>query len=407
MIATDFLDTTEKKLLDTNYKLLLEKYYKGLSHDFSLFKRVPFLVNDDLLIEFQRLIKILNTVLKKIVLNYFENERIQQLFDLDEELENILKLGVSIPYEVGMYRPDILFDKQGRPKICEIGCRYPINGWMISYYMNEILQEVYALYSKCKPISHQTNLIKEIANSFHKNELIYYVHNKEKGTEAYLFFDELNKLGYKIKDVSPNDFYVITEKLMVGENRATQFILEMDREELKDIDAEVLKHLIRSEKCINDIRTIILVHDKRILSVLYDAEVMKSFISTEDYTFLKKFLIPSYPLIDENLINTLKTTNDNWILKKSSGGRGIDMYVKDETTKEEWHRILDNERSNYMVQQYVDQQVYTFENQELHMVGMLLAYNEKSYGLGIYRGSGESVINVHSGAYIFPSAVKR
>ena len=98
------------------------------------FLNVPILVDPTQLKVFSRLSEVLNDVIKKIVLNYFNDKRIREIYQLDDELESILRLAESRPYQVGMYRPDFIFDKSGQLKICEIGCRYPINGWMLSYY---------------------------------------------------------------------------------------------------------------------------------------------------------------------------------------------------------------------------------------------------------------------------------
>ncbi len=393
------------------FNQLIKKHLGALSHDTRLFKNVPVVMNSNSKVEFSRLTNLLNDVFEKIVLNYFNDERIQQLYQLDKELEDILVEAYSIPYKVGMYRPDLVFDMSGVPKICEIGCRYPINGWMISYYINEILNEL-------KPkggtgwdsIDEQSGFITNLSNDFDIKETLYYVHNKEKGTEAYLMFNELHKLGFTIKDVSPNDFEVIEGKLTFEAKEATQFILEMDREELKQLKPSVLKALIRSKKCINDVRSIILIHDKKVLAALYDEQIMRRYVNSEDYNFLKKYLIPSYTLDLEVVRDQLINSNANWVLKKNSGGRGLDMFVKNECSSDTWKKIINEKWSEYMVQEYIPQKKFSIENdksiEEINIVGMLLAYNENSFGLGVYRGSKQSIINVHSGAYVLPSAIR-
>ncbi|WP_431167268.1 hypothetical protein [Tenacibaculum halocynthiae] len=393
------------------FNQLLKKHLGTLSHDTKLFKNVPVVMSSNSKVEFSRLTNLLNDVFEKIVLNYFNDERIQQLYQLDKELEDILVEAYSIPYKVGMYRPDLVFDMSGVPKICEIGCRYPINGWMISYYINEILNELKPKeVTEWDSIDEQLGFITNLSNDFDIKETLYYVHNKEKGTEAYLMFNELHKLGFTIKDVSPNDFEVIEGKLIFEAKEATQFILEMDREELKQLKPSVLKALIRSKKCINDVRSIILIHDKKVLAALYDEQIMRRYVNSEDYNFLKKYLIPSYTLDLEIIRDQLINSNANWVLKKSSGGRGLDMFVKNECSSDTWRKIINEKCSEYMVQEYIPQKKFSIENdksiEEINIVGMLLAYNENSFGLGVYRGSKQSIINVHSGAYVLPSAIR-
>jgi predicted ATP-grasp superfamily ATP-dependent carboligase len=137
---------------------------------------------------------------------------------------------------------------------------------------------------------------------------------------------------------------------------------------------------------------------------------MTRYISGEDYVFLKQFLIPSFTLnskkIRDQLINS---SHNNWILKRSSGGRGIGMYEKNNCSESLWKKVVTEQWADYMVQEYISQKElsisYKGDKQTINVVGMLLAYNEQSFGLGIYRGSTESIINVHSGAYVFPSVI--
>ncbi|CAM1345031.1 magnesium transporter [Tenacibaculum amylolyticum] len=394
-----------------DYKKLLKRYVSELSHDVTIFNNTPLMISLNQDEVYSKLIKLLYTTLEKIVSNYFLDERIRQIYQLDTKLEEILKLANVASYEVGMYRPDIIFDETGQAKICEIGCRYPINGWMLSYYLSKILKELSQADTDWKPIDKQLDFISEIFKDFSKDEKLFYVHNKEKGTEAFLLFEELKKKGLLIEDISPSELTLYKEELYVDNDKAVQFILELDREELKEIDTNILSALIKSEKCINDLRTIILVHDKRVLSVLYDEEIMLDYISMSEYNFLKAFLIPSFILDTSAKREKFSNSNQNWVLKRSSGGRGVDMYVKDECATDIWQQVIRDEWKDYMIQEFVEQQKVAVTHkglqQKLNIVGMLLSYNEISFGTGLYRGAIKSIINVHSGACILPSAIKK
>ncbi|MBT3547226.1 hypothetical protein N9X55_02980 [Flavobacteriaceae bacterium] len=374
------------------------------------FLNVPILVDPTQLKVFSRLSEVLNDVIKKIVLNYFNDKRIREIYQLDDELESILRLAESRPYQVGMYRPDFIFDKSGQLKICEIGCRYPINGWMLSYYTRQILNKLLLINDNNNgTLYEETSFVSAISNDLDSSKKLFYVHDLEKGSEAHQFFDEIKKQGFLVKDISLKELEITDGILTVNSEIATQFILEMDREELKTISQEILYGLIDSEECLNDVRTLILVHDKRILSVLYDEQIMLDYIEKEDYDFLKHFLIPSYTLDSEKIRNEVINSLSNWVLKKNSGGRGIGIYVKNDCTPETWNSVISKEWKNYMVQEYVDQKIFDLEQDDkiesINIVGILLFYNAQSFGPGIFRGSSQSVINVHNGGYILPSLI--
>lgn len=389
----------------------LRKYFKDIPFNGkNTFMNVPVEVESTQLNAYSKLCSILERALHQVVTHYFEDERIRNIYQLDSELESILKIAAPTPYEVGLYRPDFVIDKNGQPKICEIGCRYPLNGWMLSYYMNLILDELSpTINHDWHAIPKQTEFVSVLAGSLDSNAPLYYVHEDEKGTEAYQFFDEINKHGFSIADISTQKLEVTHGELTVNGEIAEQLILELDREELKRIKPEVIKALVQSKNCLNDVRTLILVHDKRILSVLYNQSIMSDYLRPEDYAFLRRFLIPSYTLDSEQIRHRLIHSSSNWALKKNSGGRGIDIYVKDDCTSQEWTDVITNEWSQYMVQEYVDQQVFELnnhnQNESINIVGMLLCHNDRFFGTGIFRGSSKSVINVHSGGYILPSAI--
>ena len=415
-LLTEVSDTYTLSTEGVNYSDLiptLKKYLKDIPFKGkSTFMNTPMVVNQNQLDAYSRICKLLNTVLRKIVANYFNDERIRNIYQLDTELESILRLAESTPYKVGLYRPDIVIDKNGQSKICEIGCRYPLNGWMLSYYMNCTFNELTPpITSDWEVVPKQTDFISILSKDLDVTKPLYYVHDLEVGTEAFQFFNELKKDGFSVADISPNKLNLTNGKLTVNGELATQFILEMDREELKKIKPEIIKAVIESEKCFNDVRTLILVHDKRILSVLYNEQIMADYIHKEDYDFLKRFLIPSFTLDSEKRRNELIDSTENWVLKKSSGGRGIGIYVKNDCSTDIWKAVITKEWKHYMVQEYVDQKLFDLEQdgkvESINSVGMLLCYNDRSFGPGIFRGSSKSVINVHSGGYILPSVISK
>jgi hypothetical protein len=414
MIPNDLSDgySLSKKVVSYSDLILqLKEYFEEIPFKGkNTFLNVPMLVDPFQLKVYSRLSEVLNDVIKKIVLNYFNDKRIREIYQLDDELESILRLAESKPYQVGMYRPDFVFDQSGQLKICEIGCRYPINGWMLSYYTRQIFNKLLPINEDNNgTLFEQASFVSTISNDLDSSKNLFYVHDLEGGTEAYQFFNELTKQGFSVKDISLKELEITAGKLTVNGATATQFVLEMDREELKKMSPEVLQGLIDSEKCLNDIRTLILVHDKRILSVLYDEQIMRDYIKDEDYDFLKRFLIPSYTLDSEKRRNEVINSASNWVLKKNSGGRGIGIYVKNDCTPETWNNVVSKEWKNYMIQEYVDQKLFDLEQDDktesINIVGLLLFYNAQSFGPGIFRGSSQSVINVHNGGYVIPSVI--
>lgn len=383
---------------------LFSKYFQketGLNGDY--FASSSVILSSEYSEEMNRLCSILNKACTAIVLNYFEDERIRKYYQLDEDLETLLKKSDNAAYNQGFYRPDFLYDKNDQPKICEIGARYPLNGWMISYYLQLIKNSTTA--NKDKTENNLENLIDDLYNQFVPHQKIALLHDDEKGTEIFYLQKEFAKLEIELISAKPQDLILSNDSIYVNGEPVSQFILEMDREELKKIKPEVLDKLISENSYFNDIRTLILIHDKRVLAVMYDAQIMNDYLSKEDYDFLQKYLIPSFVITEPCDCDVFINGEENLILKLNSGGRGIGAYVKKDCTTQEWGKIIRENWNKYLIQHFVDQQEFTDveNNRQIHLVGMLLCKNDKNYGSGLFRGSDETVVNVHQGrALIYP-----
>lgn len=412
MIITSKEKTTqiilEKNQIENQeeWNLLFSEYFKNDSRlDRSFFAGSSVKIAEAYHQEMHRLCSVLNQACKAIVLNYFEDKRIRDYYQLDEELEALLKKCSSQIYNQGFYRPDFLYDKNNQAKICEIGARYPLNGWMISYYLQLINDRIAIHENEKKQNSNLINLITDLHHQFIPDKKIGLIHDDEKGTEIFYLQKELAKLGIELISAKPQDLTVADNSILINGEPVSKFILEMDREELKKITPEIIDILIEQNTYFNDIRTLILIHDKRVLAVMFDEQLMSGYLKKEDYEFLKKYLIPSYVIQNSIDCDRFIYGRENLILKLNSGGRGIGAYVKNDCATLEWEKIIRENWNKYLIQHFVDQKEFDdFENQrKIHLVGMLLCKDDKTYGSGLFRGSDESVVNVHQGrALIYP-----
>ena len=347
---------------------------------------------------------VLDKALKSIVANYFNDERIRRMYDLDPFFDTVLAMCNGIPFDTGACRPDFLQTPDGHFRICEIGARFPLNGWMISYYINRFGYTQQAEASGLSVPQDRMNAIPEVfAACFETGKKIALLMEQEKGSEIHWLLHELQQRGHTSEVYTPGSLQLLDGRLMCKGEELTQFILEMDREELRQFHPEVLRTIIRSGRYFNDVRTLILLHDKRVLAVLYDRQIMGDYLSKTEYQLLQEFLVPSYSLSDPEIRNRICSGTQNWVLKRSSGGRGVDMYLRSECSEDFWRETVNTQWPHYMVQTFVPQRKYMYKGKEIQVVGLLLLFNGHFFGTGIYRGSGYSVVNVHQGrGTIFP-----
>jgi len=395
-----------------SYAEVLEKMVNELTkkvpwHKSDSFCPFPFAIMRDRLTEMEHLCLALRIAVEKVVSHYFEDPRIQRIYQLDPFLESILQIAKGCPYSVGALRPDFLYSAEGQIKICEIGARFPLNGWMISFYLNQFNSELsYFSTTGLLPIPEIETIPEKFSQFFRSDQPITLIIDNEKGCEIHSLLREFRQKGLETRIAKPQDLELKNGKIQLDGSQLEQFILEVDREELRKFQPEVIEKIIRESRYFNDVRTLILVHDKRILAVLYDEDIALDYLPSELYQVLRPFLIPTFSLASSNIKQVVLSDPAKWVLKQNSGGRGLGMYVGKECELSILNHAIAKQNSAYMVQEYVPQKFFTLPWNEdrvnkpalqINLVGMLLCFNEDFLGLGIYRGSEHSIINVAEG----------
>lgn len=185
------------------------------------------------------------------------------------------------------------------------------------------------------------------------------------------------------------------------------------QDELIALPPEILTAIVRCTH-INDMRTIFLAHDKRMLGVLTDPDIMKDYVSQEDIEILQRHIVKTYVCGEhESARQEAKDNRAEWLIKPNGGGKGIGLVFGRDCTAEEWHHIVDDPRhSTYVLQPVVKQHVHEIVTkgaavQEMLLVGLLLCFNDKFLGPGIFRASSldHPIVNVAGGNEIILSPV--
>ncbi|HYD68951.1 hypothetical protein [Azospirillum sp.] len=329
----------------------------------------------------RRLTGLLDMALRAVVQRYFADARIRAIYALPPELEHILRLAAPRPYRVGWYRPDLVFDRDGTARICEIGARYPMNGWMVSRALSK----------------GHTDFWDDLCALYPPGSTLALVHQREPSGEIDCLSDHVQRLGVGFLALQPQELDVRDGRLHARGRVLDHLILQLDRSELLAFTPEVLAHLVEHGDYFNDVRTVILVHDKRVLAVLSDAAIMRDAMPWDLYAELRPHLIPSTCVGSAAEAERFLQQDGDWIAKQSSGGRGIGSLVRSRCSADDWAELIRRDWPRLMFQPYVDQLDYVDADsgQPIHMVGMLLCRDAVCYGSGVFRGSDDAVINLH------------
>lgn len=239
--------------------------------------------------------------------------------------------------------------------------------------------------------------------------------------ELRLVPDEEPKLGHKLccstQKPGNRKYHFMYNGEMLEEIH--QVGLELHQSELRTLSPEMMRAL--AVRCFNDMRTILLVHDKRMLGIVHqeleDLVHKHSTLTTTQAETLRQSItttiLSGSPELDSFIkqCHKISTYKDGFILKPIRSGKGAGILFGDELTPEEWATKLQCLRdaaitpgqTGYVVQRQIPQvkyDVFMREREGLQsnfLIGTYHAVHGKAMGLGIWRSSPGRICAVSNG----------
>jgi len=205
--------------------------------------------------------------------------------------------------------------------------------------------------------------------------------------------------------------------------------LELHQHELAALTLEMRRHI--SLRCFNDMRSILLVHDKRMLGIVRQEipdMVSRGLLGQKQATALYKgiveTLLPNSPEIASLLQASRESLQlqNNYILKPIRSGKGNGILFGEDLRPREWVSKLEslqseksfgNLRASCVVQRRIIPKLYDVilkpdESKDQHaLVGTYHATNGQLLGLGIWRSSPSRIIAVSCGGSWICSVIYR
>lgn len=197
-----------------------------------------------------------------------------------------------------------------------------------------------------------------------------------------------------------------------------QIGLELHQREINALDPEIKRQV--SVRCFNDMRTILLAHDKRMLGLV--REELETLVSRNILTFrqaeclhrgITPTILPGSVALNHfiTVCRESEILQRDYILKPIRGGKGAGILFGDEVSYSTWLALLEQMRcpkleagkTLFVVQRKIDQPKYDVllsdgYLQRCHMVGTYHATNGEYLGLGTWRCSPGRLCAVSDGA---------
>ncbi|KAF7557975.1 hypothetical protein G7Z17_g267 [Cylindrodendrum hubeiense] len=343
----------------------------------------------------------------------------------------------QFPSCLGSWRPDFLVeDSQDGAivenfRITEINARFSFNGFMHQAYGQQALDDM-GVGAGLTNATDSEKLLKGLFTLFKPNVPLHLLKGEERGIDIHMFIDVFRRrFGITPRLITPADLrllpdpqsksgfrlccvvrsngglvpltspaFITTEGEVVEEIH--QVGLELHQRELMGLEPEMLRQV--SLRCFNDMRTILLVHDKRMLGIVKQelrSLVARKVLTPAQSQVLDKGIVdtilPASPEL-ENILQASKDSpdvKDKYILKPIRGGKGAGIVFGDEITPEEWIDVVlgcsadeTRRRGSMPLSAWVSS-----STSNLHIPAKTLPFDDK-YSKTLHKGSREGAFKV-------------
>ncbi|KAJ4257492.1 hypothetical protein NW762_008616 [Fusarium torreyae] len=362
---------------------------------------------------------------------------------------------------LGSWRPDFLVEASEHREenycITEINARFSFNGFMHEAYGQEALnRNVQGETSELFGATDPEIILQGLFSLFDPNYPLHLLKGAEKGIDIHMFIDAVwrrfgikprlvtsadlrlfpdvrSKNGYRLCCVfKGHDGPVMNSWRFAAKNgeiweEIQQVGLELHQRELVALEPEMLRQI--SLRCFNDIRTVLLVHDKRMLGIV--RQELSQLVAREVLTEMQARALDSGVvetiLPGSNELNALiQASIDSpqlrygFILKPIRSGKGDGIVFGDDLTASEWTSRLQGLASanvipgvSCVVQRRILPREYDLVLRasagmvRYPLVGTYHVANGKLLGLGTWRASGGRIVAVSSGGSWICSVMRR
>lgn len=291
---------------------------------------------------------------------------------------------------------------------------------------------------------------------FRHDRPLYLLKGEEPGMDIHLFVEYLQRnLGITPRFITPSELRLLPDVQREGRYKLCcvvkavddsasqtstftndigeilqeihQVGLELHQRELLALEPEMLRQL--SLRCFNDMRTILLVHDKRMLGIVKQelAHLTEQGVLTlAQAETLDRGIVDTILPGSTELGRLLRSSRelpglkDQYILKPIRSGKGNGIAFGEDLTSAEWVSKLENLRCPelearkrlYVVQRKVKQLLYDVvlrgsgEKVKYPLIGTYHSTAGEYLGLGVWRSSADRICAISHGGAWMSSVIK-
>jgi hypothetical protein len=262
-----------------------ETYYKQWLYD------DPLIIRDSTYQAIEQLHGMVHRVIRHFVLNY---DAYEYLMPSSSRVKQIIGLWQERVYQVGTFRTDILFGADGVSKIIEITCRFSLNGYYLGPLMDVYADRLFPQAIDNNLVNHMpyNRLIDHLEQLRNNHAIIYVIVGDDKRNASKLYREIYSHMGVEVRLLNYQDL-----NSHINDIGDQLIIMELSLEELERL-SDIVISALSTMNVVNDLRTILLIHDKRFFSVIAQDELLNHVLNQDEIEFLRDIsskLMPGLP----------------------------------------------------------------------------------------------------------------
>ncbi|KAK4139588.1 uncharacterized protein C8A04DRAFT_32914 [Dichotomopilus funicola] len=359
---------------------------------------------------------------------------------------------------LGSWRPDFLVADGPHNElyptgevfcVTEINARFSLNGYMHEAYGQQALLDLGIEQRGLQGATDPAKLIGGLCSLLRFDRPLHLLKGQEKGIDIHMFVEFLRRhLGMHVRIIAPEDLRLVPDSsavlgyklccavrapeyargallqggLMLVDGEVVEEIhqvgLELHQRELLGLPTKMLRAI--SLRCFNDLRTVLLVHDKRMLGIVREelgSLVRRSVLSEAQADIVRhgvaETLLPGSVEVQDLLQRSraFPELRNEFLLKPIRGGKGSGIVFGDEMQASEWISCLEKldtaqitpGRESLLIQRQVKQRLYDVvlgrdgKHTRYPLIGTYHVVHGQLLGLGIWRSSPGRITAVSNG----------
>ncbi|KAK6519214.1 hypothetical protein TWF281_003050 [Arthrobotrys megalospora] len=364
----------------------------------------------------QSVSKHLYAAITDIVSRWWDDSDLSSSIPLDPKFERLLRRleREGVVWRSGSWRPDFLVEENTeaaypRIKICEINARFGFNGFFCTlglgngFYRDDSSQFQPAFSQFDDVFGHVFDMTKPL-HVLKGREFGYDIHHLPKELRTEVIFADVSQL----RIIPTNAGNRLVQDVGGREVEVAQIVLELHQDELLSLPEPLLWEIsIRSR--INDMRTIMLVHDKRMLGVVRHQLVN---LVTRNVLSIQAAALLENSIAETCLPGTLEYQTavgsdraQQWLFKPAGSGKGAGIIFRHDVSEEDWQSLLSKTTLQHVLQRAVNHKTLNLmmpvENSikrvPWDIVGTFFMVDGYFNGFGPWRSSAEKICALSRG----------